>query len=277
MTGHRPFSSLRHKNQEQPRAANSAIALRPNAKGYRHLADGRLWAGFPDDPSLSDADRLLVARWASMFTPHAVTASQGDMLRDWFISQEAVAPLPTSDPETVAPGATGSTGWDKVKAARMKRTMNARVFGNADAGMATERTATGRIVTNADFEALADEAETGYDVEKLLADRLLAKRAKREQPKICPRCGTDRALAERIDRTQAALEMARRSAEELARKNGLLHWQLQNAEADEKLRTAGLQRKVRRQSRAIRSLEAKLLAHGEEPYAEPPVAPGSTG
>lgn len=58
--------------------AQRRVRLDHRRRGY--LLDGRLQEGFADPESLSEADRLLVARWARRFTPDTLSEAQRTLL-----------------------------------------------------------------------------------------------------------------------------------------------------------------------------------------------------
>ena len=87
-----------------------------------------------------------------------------------------------------------------------------------------------------------------------------------EGERVCPRCGTDRWVAERFDRLRARKAHLERQIDRLARDNGLLSYRLQDAEAWAAEQRSALQRKVTRQARVIRRLERRLLERGEQPH-----------
>jgi hypothetical protein len=84
--------------------------------------------------------------------------------------------------------------------------------------------------------------------------------------RVCPECGGDRYRARMAQRDLEAAQRHRRSAEDIARENGLLRYKLAVAETELRDSQSLQQRKIVRQARAIRRLEEKLRKRGEKPY-----------
>lgn len=115
-----------------------------------------------------------------------------------------------------------------------------------------------------DIERAAMEAAKGGGT--------MSRRKREQEPRVCPHCGVDRFAAARLDRQRATLDWKTRQVEELAQQNGLLRHCAYEAQHEASERMSFLQRKVSRQARALRRLERKLLARGEEPYEGMPLS-----
>jgi hypothetical protein len=97
------------------------------------------------------------------------------------------------------------------------------------------------------------------------------------EPRQCPECGCDRWRARDADRTSERLRQKARDAEELARANGLLRYQLAEAQAGVKEVQSRLQRKIIRQARVIRRMEERLRHAGRKPYEGAPLGESAPG
>jgi hypothetical protein len=95
--------------------------------------------------------------------------------------------------------------------------------------------------------------------------------------RICPECGGDRWRAKEAQRAMEAAQRMVARAEELARENGLLRFKLAHATAEAQEHQGWLQRKIVRQARAIKRLEARLRSLGDRPHEDASFADTTTG
>ena len=86
---------------------------------------------------------------------------------------------------------------------------------------------------------------------------------------LCERCGERSGVHDYMIRENRALGMANRR---LMAENGELRGQKQMLQFKLEINGAARESKIRRQARAIRALEKKLLARGQEPYEDAQLA-----
>lgn len=91
-------------------------------------------------------------------------------------------------------------------------------------------------------------------------------RSSGEGERVCPHCGTDRYKAERVDKREARMTAVNRERERLAQENGVLRSEAHLAREHGEESRRAMQRKLQRQARTIRRLEAKLLELKQRPH-----------
>jgi hypothetical protein len=96
-------------------------------------------------------------------------------------------------------------------------------------------------------------------------------------PRVCPECGADRWKMRDATRLVEANLRLNEQVERLAARNGVLSHQLEVIALEHREHFSRGARKIARQARVIRRLEAKLREHGVPPYQGAPIDQTSTG
>lgn len=96
-------------------------------------------------------------------------------------------------------------------------------------------------------------------------------------PRQCPECGCDRWKMREAARNADYAEQKARDAEKLAAKNGVLSYRMRVQADEHRDHISRALRKIQRQARVIKRLEARLRALEAAPYADSPLGESAPG